>query len=123
MRWNLRTGALALALATLPAAARAQDNRLFTDAWFWGAKAGLLNYSTAVGSNLHAPTFGADWLITRTHAGLYVAFDAAPLSDFTNIPDPLNAGGVRNVTLSGFKRISFAATAFPTQYGRFRTYG
>ena len=44
VRW-LASG-LAL-IALLPSASAAQQGRLFRDSWFWGANAGVMNFSTA----------------------------------------------------------------------------
>jgi len=66
-----------LALVALtPTVSAAQSNRLFENAWFWGAKAGLMNFSTGI-ENKTAPLIGAEWLITRSKAGLYLSAEQA----------------------------------------------
>ena len=51
---TVRSDVSVLALVALtPAVSAAQSNRLFENAWFWGAKAGLMNFST--GNNNRRP--------------------------------------------------------------------
>lgn len=70
---SLTTG---LALTTLlPVAGQAQQGRLFDNSWFWGAGAGTLTYWTSTTAHAEAPAVNLDWLITRTHYALDVAFD------------------------------------------------
>src|ERR1700716_3982219 len=77
----LRILAMATAVAALLAQpSAAQGGRQFKDAWFWGAKTGTLVYSSATTNSSAAPLFGGEWLITRTHGGLYVAFDQTYLT-------------------------------------------
>jgi hypothetical protein len=75
MRLNrsLTTG-LAL-LALLPVAGQAQQGRLFDNSWFWGVGGGTLTYWTSTTAHAEAPAVSLDWLITRTHFALDVAFD------------------------------------------------
>ena len=69
VRWM--SSVLAL-VALTPVVSAAQSNRLFENAWFWGAKAGLMNFSTGNNNTTTAPLVGAEWLITRNRAGLYL---------------------------------------------------
>ncbi|HVE79973.1 MAG TPA: hypothetical protein VNA89_13995 [Gemmatimonadaceae bacterium] len=120
------------ALALLPATGAAQSGRYFQNAWFWGAKAGNMTYWTrGKSSPSQAVQFGGEWLITRKRGGLYVAFDKVFFntlysgSQTTYIDDPLNTddGGVRYIDFDDMRRLTFAAMAFPKQFGPFRPYG
>ena len=73
------TAAIGLA-ALLPRPSAAQEGRQFKDAWFWGIKGGGMLYSSASTEHSVAPSVGAEWLITRSRAGLYMSFDQAFLS-------------------------------------------
>jgi hypothetical protein len=128
----VRLLALALsALALLPAAGVAQSGRYFQNAWFWGAKAGNMTYWTrgSTGAS-QAVQFGGEWMITRRRGGLYVAFDKVFFNTLydgtqtTQIDDPLNSdeGGVRTVDFDDMRRLTFAAMAFPKQFGPLRPY-
>ena len=114
---GLTTG-LAL-VALLPAVAAAQDDaRPFTDAWFWGAKSGVMTVRTPAESEM-APLAGAEWLITRSRAGLYLSVEQGFFDDVVgSVPDPSANEGARQVVLNNFRRASFALVAFP---GRFET--
>ena len=74
VRWM--SSVLAL-VALTPVVSAAQSNRLFENAWFWGAKAGLMNFSTGNNTTTTAPLIGAEWLITRNRAGLYLSAEQA----------------------------------------------
>src|SRR5687768_1679674 len=77
----------ALAVAAFVAldvsAAAAQSTRHFENSWFWGVKGGILSYQVQSeisppdnnGGYTWALMGGADWLITRKRAGLYLSFD------------------------------------------------
>ena len=60
-------------VALIPATLSAQRVRDFEDSWFWGVKGGVSTFSPTYGDSETAPTFGAEWLITRTHGALYIA--------------------------------------------------
>jgi hypothetical protein len=62
-------------LALLPAAAAAQQGHLFDNSWFWGAGAGVSTFWTQYMEHTQAPTVNVEWLLTRTHTGLYVAYN------------------------------------------------
>ena len=119
---GLTTG-LAL-VALLPAVAAAQtESRPFTDAWFWGAKSGVMSVRTGVESKM-APLAGAEWLITRTRAGLYLSVEQGFFDDVVGtVPDASVSEGSRQVALKNFRRASFALVAFPRQFGPVRPYG
>src|SRR5678815_3709222 len=63
--------------ALFPLTVSAQRTRDFEDSWFWGVKGGAATYSAVYGDGDAAATYGAEWLITRTHGALYVSFDQA----------------------------------------------
>ena len=69
----LRALTIAASVVALPSLATAQQGRPFKDAWFWGVKAGGFTLADTGGSNTFAPMVGAEWLITRTHGGLYIS--------------------------------------------------
>ena len=119
---GLTTG-LAL-VALLPAVAAAQtEARPFTDAWFWGAKSGVMSVRTAAESKM-APLAGAEWLITRSRAGLYISVEQGFFDDVVGtVPDASAEEGARQVVLNNFRRASFALVAFPRQFGAVRPYG
>lgn len=117
---RLATG-LAL-LALLPATAAAQDARPFTDSWFWGAKGGAMSARTGIESQA-SPLIGADWLITRSRAGLYVSIEQAFFDGLTGVvADTSQADGRREVRLQNFRRASFALVAFPGSFEQVRPY-
>jgi hypothetical protein len=101
------------ALLAQPSAA--QEGRPFKDAWFWGVKGGVLNYSSSVGTdNAGAPMIGADWLITRTHGGLYVSVDQSFFTTTAYYREPYVAGDPY-VNVRNLRRISLTAMGFPMQ--------
>jgi hypothetical protein len=109
---------LAIAIATLalvPQAGGAQLGRRFENAWFWGAKAGTLVYSTAAVSNAAAPVFGAEWLITRRHGGLYVSVDHAIMNEQAQYlnADMLPDTSIVDMDLKDIRRYNMVALVFP----------
>jgi hypothetical protein len=118
----LATAAVLAAVISQPSAA--QSGRQFKDAWFWGAKGGVTVYSSAVGTdNAGAPSFGADWLITRTRGGLYVSFDEAILTTDSYFTSP-GASGFSDprVRLVNQHRLLMSAMVFPMQSSEFHPY-
>jgi hypothetical protein len=116
---RLTTG-LAL-LSLLPAAAAAQEPRPFTDAWFWGAKGGMMTVKTPVESEI-APTAGVEWMVTRTRGGLYLSLEQGFFDRvLTAVPDT-SAGGARGVSIRNFRRASFALLGYPPAWGSLRPY-
>jgi hypothetical protein len=111
----LATATGVAALLAQPSAA--QGGRQFKDAWFWGAKAGSVVYSSAITNSSAAPLFGGEWLITRTNGGLYVSFDQAYLTtqggfagrDLTGQPI------TQYVDVGNLRRLTAAAMVFPMQ--------
>ena len=118
-RW-LIAGLLSAAL--IPASASAQRPRGFEDSWFWGVKAGVSTFSPTFGKSEAAATYGAEWLITRTHGALYVSVDETNMSAVSAVFDPSADAGFRTVEVEKLRRVGFAALAFPKQFGRFRPY-
>ena len=109
-------------VALIPATLSAQRVRDFEDSWFWGVKGGVSTFSPTYGDSETAPTFGAEWLITRTHGALYIALDQANVDAVSAVFDPTAEGSVRFVEVDKLRRLSFAALAFPKRFGRFRPY-
>src|SRR5512138_3828123 len=108
--------------ALVPATVSAQRTRDFEDSWFWGVKGGVSTYSASYGGNDTAPTFGVEWLITRTHGALYVSFDQANIDAMSAVFDPTADGSARAVEVEHLRRVGFAALAFPKQFGNVRPY-
>ena len=113
----LRVLAVATGFAALIShTSAAQDGRQFKDAWFWGLKTGAVSFSSATTTNGGAPLIGAEWLITRTHGGLYVSFDQAFLTTqggFTD-RDP-DSTFTRYVRLKNMRRLTIAGMVFPME--------
>jgi hypothetical protein len=111
-----------LALVALtPVVSAAQSNRLFENAWFWGAKAGLMSFSTGNNNTTTAPLVGAEWLITRNRAGLYLSAEQAFFNTTGFVTD--GAGTTYNVALKDSRRYTAALLAFPVNWGTLRPYG
>jgi hypothetical protein len=109
--------------ALLAAPSAAQEGRPFRDAWFWGVRGGVLNYSSdsdpALGpydgtDNAGAPMVGIDWLITRTRGGLYLGVDEAFFTSAAFYRRPYTKGDPAAV-LRNERRISLAGMWFPMQ--------
>ena len=83
--WGLSFG-VAIAVL-LPATGSAQAGRNFRDSWIWGAKTGLMSFSTTTTKNAAAPMIGAEWLITRSRAALYVSLDQAFFNETVGLFD------------------------------------
>jgi hypothetical protein len=118
VRWM--SSVLAL-VALTPVVSAAQSNRLFENAWFWGAKAGLMNFSTGNNTSTTAPLVGAEWLITRNKAGLYLSAEQAFFNTTGYVQD--GSGQQYNVALKDSRRYTAALFAFPVNWGTLRPYG
>ena len=118
VRWM--SSVLAL-VALTPVVSAAQSNRLFENAWFWGAKAGLMNFSTGNNNTTTAPLVGAEWLITRSRAGLYLSAEQAFFNTTGYVFD--SNGQLYNVALKDSRRYTAALLAFPVNWGSLRPYG
>jgi len=108
--------------ALVPAVVSAQRTREFEDSWFWGVKGGVSTFSPAYGDSETSATYGAEWLITRTHGALYVSIDEANVDAVSAVFDPMAEGSFRQVGVEKLRRYGFAALAFPRRFGRFRPY-
>jgi hypothetical protein len=117
VRWM--SSVLAL-VALTPAVSAAQSNRLFENAWFWGAKAGLMSFSTGIETKT-APLVGAEWLITRNRAGLYLSAEQAFFNATGYVVD--GNGQPVDVALKDSRRYTAALLAFPVNWGSLRPYG
>ena len=116
------TAAIGLA-ALLPRPSAAQEGRPFKDAWFWGIKGGGMLYSSASTEHSIAPTVGAEWLITRSRAGLYVSFDQAFLSTQGSSSIAIrDSTFYRSVALNDMRRFQMAAMVFPYQTAKYHPY-
>jgi hypothetical protein len=115
----------AAVIATLPTLAAAQADREFKDAWFWGVKVGGFSLADSGGRVVQAPSVGVDWLITRTHGGVYMAASEAFFSQHTHIlQDPFHAdSGFRSVSIKNFRRFDVMAMGFPGEFKHWRPYG
>jgi hypothetical protein len=120
----LRVLVVATAFAALLAPpSAAQEGRPFRDAWFWGVRGGVLNYSSdadpALGpydgtDNAGAPMVGIDWLITRSRGGIYVGIDEAFFTSAAFYRRPFVTGDPA-VVMRNERRISLAGMWFPMQ--------
>lgn len=110
------------ALLAQPSAA--QEGRPFHDAWFWGVRGGVLNYSSdadLVGpasgrgtDNAGAPMIGLDWLITRSRGGLYVGIDESFFTSAAYYRRPAVSGDP-GADIRNLRRISLVGMVFPLQ--------
>jgi hypothetical protein len=111
--------------AALPTAASAQHTRQFKDAWFWGVKAGGFALADTAQQYKNYPLAGVEWLITRTHAGLYVsasqAFFTQQALTFRDPNSPVDSG-TRTIDLKNMRKLDFALMAFPGRHDRFHPY-
>jgi hypothetical protein len=113
-------------LTLLPAIGAAQSEKPFKDAWFWGVKGGGFVYgdqSAGTASTYkQAPTAGIDWMITRTHGGLYVSYTQGFLTAKQYVTATAEDTVPREVDLKGLRRFDAAAMVFPGDNPRIRPY-
>jgi hypothetical protein len=111
--------------AVLPNAAAAQHGRQFKDAWFWGVKAGGLALADTTQKYQGHPLAGVEWLITRSHAGLYVsasqAFFTTQALTFRDPNSPADSG-LRVIDLQNMRKLDLALMAFPGRHDRIHPY-
>jgi hypothetical protein len=122
---KLRTLTIAAAvIATLPTLAAAQAGRDFKDAWFWGIKTGGFTLADSGGKYVQAPMVGLDWLITRTHGGVYMAGSETFFSQHSfTLQDPFHAdSGFRAISVKNLRRFDVLAMGFPGEYRRWHPY-
>jgi hypothetical protein len=120
----IRTLALTV-LTLLPAVGMAQTIRPFDDSWFWGIKTGGTLMQAPSRANLASPMIGAEWLITRTHGGLYVSLDQSFFTQQAAINDSVAPSdtipGI--VRLKDMRRLTLALMGFPGDSRTFHPYG
>ena len=111
--------------ALLPAMAAAQAApqklRSFADSWYWGAKGGVSMFG-AVAEDINAPTFGGEWLITRTRVALYASVEQSFFDTQGAVFDGSSTGSARIVDIKDSRRYNVQMFAFPARYGAFRPY-
>jgi hypothetical protein len=119
----------ALTIATavvvaVPTIATAQQGRSFKDAWFWGIKGGGLTLADSGQAYKQAPYAGVEWLITRTHGGLYISGGQAFFTQQTFVArDPAQAdSGLRVVDIKNMRKLDVAVMGFPGEHLRFHPY-
>ena len=115
----------AAVVVALPNFAAAQAGRQFKDAWFWGIKGGGFTFADSGGKYREAAFAGIDWLITRTHGGLYVSGGQAFLNASTlTFRDPVAGpdSGFRVLKLRDVRKVDVALMGFPGEHLRFHPY-
>lgn len=111
-----RTMAAAAALvAAMSRTGTAQLGSTFKDAWFWGVKAGAMDYNSATSAHRQAPLAGVEWMITRSHGGLYVSYSEAFLTDQAAVLTNIDATDTlpHIINLKNMRRLDLAAMVFP----------
>jgi hypothetical protein len=119
---TLRALTIAASVVALPSLATAQHGRPFKDAWFWGVKAGGFTVADTGGSNTLAPMVGAEWLITRTHGGLYVSAGQAFFNTETLAASGESNTTLRAIKLNNLRKFDVALMAFPGEHDRWHPY-
>ena len=115
MRVTRTLVAAAALIAAMPRIGTAQLGSSFKDAWFWGGKAGLMDFNSATTTHQQAPLAGIEWLITRTHGGLYVSYSEAFFTDQAALVTNVDATDTlpHIVNLKNMRRLDVAAMIFP----------
>jgi hypothetical protein len=123
---TIRSLTIGIALvAAVPMTVAAQHGRGFKDAWFWGVRGGGLSVADSGGDYDQAPMIGIDWLVTRTHGGVYLSASEAYFSQhiFT-LFDPFRPDSGFTVRVRNLHRFDAAAMAFPGDvHSDFHPYG
>jgi hypothetical protein len=114
----------AAVVVAVPTIATAQQGRSFKDAWFWGIKGGGMTLADSGQAYKQAPYAGIEWLITRTHAGLYISGGQAFFTQQTFVArDPAQAdSGLRVVDIKNMRKLDLAVMGFPGEHLRFHPY-
>jgi hypothetical protein len=115
----------AAVMAALPTIAHAQGGRGFKDSWFWGLKGGGYSLADSGQNYVQAPTVGVEWLITRTHGGLFVSGAQTFFSQHSfTLRDPLAPldSGLRPIAIKNMRRVDVALMGFPGDHIRFHPY-
>ncbi|MEO9036691.1 MAG: hypothetical protein ABI442_14355 [Gemmatimonadaceae bacterium] len=111
--------------AALPTIATAQNGRGFNDSWFWGIKGGGFVLADSGQKYIQSPLAGIDWMITRTHGGLYVSGAQAFFSQHTyTLRDPNfpSDSGLRPITIKNLRKLDVAVMGFPGEHLKFHPY-
>ncbi len=122
---TIRALTIAAAVVTaIPTLSGAQVARPFTDAWFWGVKGGGFTLADTAQAYRQAGLAGFDWLITRTHGGLYVSGTKAFITQQVFVfRDPTAAdSGLRVVDVKGLRKLDLALVGFPGEHLVFHPY-
>src|SRR5262249_49096217 len=71
-----------------------------------------------------APTIGIDWMITRTHGGLYVSGSQTFFSQHTfTLRDPVSVdSGKRPILIKNLRRLDVLLAGFPGEHLKFHPY-
>ena len=114
----------AAVVVAVPTIATAQQGRSFKDAWFWGIKGGGLTLADSGQAYKQAPYAGIEWLITRTHGGLYISGGEAFFKQQTFVArDPSQPdSGLRVVDLQNMRKLDVAILGFPGEHLKFHPY-
>jgi len=114
----------AAVVVAVPTISTAQAGRSFKDAWFWGIKGGGLTLADSGQAYKQAPFVGVEWLITRTHGGMYISGGEAFFTQQTFVArDPAQPdSGLRVVDLHNMRKLDFAIMGFPGEHLRFHPY-
>src|SRR5690242_1077921 len=111
MRVTRALAAAAAIVAAMPRVGTAQLGSSFKDAWFWGVKAGGMDFNSGTTPHRQAPLGGIEWLITRSHGGLYLSYSEAFFTDqaaiLTNLSPSDTAPHIIN--LKNMRRLDVAA--------------
>jgi hypothetical protein len=113
------------AVAALPVLASAQQDRQFSNSWFWGIKGGGMTLADSGQQYRQAPLAGIDWLITRTHGGLYISGGQSFFKQQTfTLRDPSAPvdSGARVIDMKNLRRLDVAVMGFPGEHLRFHPY-
>lgn len=117
MRIVRKFGSWLLVAAVVPAMAGAQQaanpRHAFEDSWYWGAKGGIASFDPSGGGRVSASSVGAEWMITRSRAALYLSVDQAFFDETAGIFDPSVGGSVRPVSINDMRRYGVGLFAFP----------
>jgi hypothetical protein len=113
----------AVGVVLAPSLVAAQESNPFTDSWFWGAKGGIAFLHTSV-NQTEAPTFGAEWLITRSKFAFYLSVDQSYFDAISSVDNAPSNGIVRLVDIRDMRRVTGSVYMFPKSFagGAIRPY-
>lgn len=116
--------AAAVVIPTLAGAQASNAPRTFNDSWFWGIKGGSTMFTTGANgdSKVNAATVGAEWLITRSRAAVYLSVEQAFFDNTAGVFDASAAGSVRSVSISDLRQYNAGVFFFPIKHEAFRPY-